>query len=518
MARHRVSSHHTWTSDRCTALGQLAQPLQACYTEFLHMNNEFYRFRRISSLIGEFKELENQSIYFAEPYSLNDPMEGFRDMYWSGDYIVWKNLFRHYLLCLERLCSLLLISGEDHPISKDNMPVFSGEDDFPTPIYKELFNDITVSFFGNKSLSALIKCISERTTPVRRDELFFYLSNIHGFALETINNAYETKGLMPTRESKNIDADKPIADLIARDFVGALEKYLCESESESDGDEKVVSALFSAHKRTHSQMDLIYRHNGNIDKDKKNRNLIIVEFSEEYISQLEKLVFPEWYTACFMSECKSSSVWGHYGDNHSGVCLIFNAELIDQKPFLSLKGRNGYSSTSDPTYGFSNRMFYPIDYIKGYGKIDFFRMLGRLPLPKLNSMWYSLDGEMSKCADDMISSEDQWRENYWKNFYRDITIKSKDWSYENEHRLILSSSLDSFSDPKDRSLNYDFKSLKGIIFGIKTKTEDKLKVIELIEKKCSETGRDDFIFYQAHYSPDEKCITHSEMSLLIFTK
>lgn len=141
------------------------------------MSNEFYRFRRISSLIGEFKELENQSIYFAEPDSLNDPMEGFRDMYWSGDYIVWNNLFRHYLLCLERLCSLLLISGEEHPISKDDMPVFSGEDDFPTPIYKELFNDITASFFDNKNLSTLIKSISERTTPVRRDELFFYLSN-----------------------------------------------------------------------------------------------------------------------------------------------------------------------------------------------------------------------------------------------------------------------------------------------------------------------------------------------------
>jgi hypothetical protein len=80
--------------------------LHPYFIESFHMSNEFYRFRRISSLIGEFKKLENQSIYFAEPDSLNDPMEGFRDMYWSGDYIVWKNLFRHYLLCLERLCGL----------------------------------------------------------------------------------------------------------------------------------------------------------------------------------------------------------------------------------------------------------------------------------------------------------------------------------------------------------------------------------------------------------------------------
>lgn len=219
-----------------------------------------------------------------------------------------------------------------------------------------------------------------------------------------------------------------------------------------------------------------------------------------------------------MSECKSSSVWGHYGDNHSGACLIFNADVINEKSFLKLKGKTGYSSTSGYIYDFSKLMFYPIDYIKGYGQIDFFRMLGRLPIPKLNSMWYLLDGSLSECADDMIKDEDSWRNNYWENFYRDITVKSKDWSYENEYRLIITSSLDNFSDPKDRTLNYDFSSLKGIIFGIKTTMEDKLKVMKIIENKCRETDREDFKFYQASYSSKDECIIYSEMSLLSFTK
>ena len=90
-------------------------------------------------------------------------------------------------------------------------------------------------------------------------------------------------------------------------------------------------------------------------------------------------------------------------------------------------------------------MFFPVNYIQGYGQIDFFRMLGRLPIPKLNSVWYSLDEAMSECADDMIKSENSWRKKYWESFYRDVTVKSKDWSYENEHRLILASSSDSFS-------------------------------------------------------------------------
>lgn len=477
------------------------------------MNKEFYRFRRIGSLIGEYKELEKQSIFFAGPDILNDPMEGFRDIYWSGDFIVWKNLFRHYLLCLERLCSLLLLSGEDHQISKDSMPVFHGEQDFPTPMYKALFNDISNRFFENSNLMSLIKSISERSTPVRRDELFFYLSNIHAFALETIYAEYEKKGLIPERSHKDITATQPLHDLIDQNFISVLEKGLNEEGSA----ESLSSAIFAAHKHTHSQIDLIYRHNGVIDRDKKNRSLVINDFSEEYISQLEKLVFPEWYTACFMTECKSSSVWGHYGDNHTGACLIFNADVVDEQSFLKLKGRNGYSS-SGPTYGFGNHMFYPINYVEGYGQIDFFRMLGRLPISKLNSMWYSMDGVMSRCADHITSDEQKWRDQYWKNFYRDITIKSKDWAYENEHRLILSSSFDSFADAKDRSLTYDFKSLKGIIFGIKTKTEDKLEIIKIIESKCRENKRDDFKFYQARYSPQDKCIVHSELTLLNFSE
>jgi hypothetical protein len=129
-----------------------------------------------------------------------------------------------------------------------------------------------------------------------------------------------------------------------------------------------------------------------------------------------------------------------------------------------------------------------------------------------------MDGVRSRCADHIINDEQKWRDQYWKNFYRDITIKSKDWAYENEHRLILSSSFDSFADPKDRSLTYDFKSLKGIIFGIKTKTEDKLEIIKIIESKCRENNRDDFKFYQARYSPQDKCILHSELTLLNFSE
>ena len=62
---------------------------------------EFFRFRSIEQLLGDkYQELERLTIYFASPEELNDPMEGFRDIVWSGDKIVWTNLFKHYVHCL----------------------------------------------------------------------------------------------------------------------------------------------------------------------------------------------------------------------------------------------------------------------------------------------------------------------------------------------------------------------------------------------------------------------------------
>ncbi|MEE7628084.1 DUF2971 domain-containing protein [Methylobacter sp. Wu8] len=474
-----------------------------------------YRLRTINSLLGEFDELQKQSIYFAEPNELNDPMEGFRDIFWNGDAIAWKNLFKHYLLCLERFCSLLVISGEEHPISIEHIPIFSSELDLPTEEYKNLFKKISCRFFSNNTISIYINKISERSTPVRRDELLFYLSSIHPIALETIFSIYEEKNLIPKRVKQSADLVISIGRLIKDDFWDAIEK----SSKEKDRGEKLIDVLFSTQRHIHSQVNLIQRYNNILSRDTKNKNLVLVEFPEEYIKKIEKLVFPEWYTACFMSDCRNSAVWGHYGNGHTGVCLVFKPEMNSDNFYISLRNKIVGWGSGGAIYGTAQHKFYPIDYIKGIGQVNFFRSIGRLPHPTLNAAWYYNEkGERSECADDIHNSEEQWRQTYWDNFYRDITVKSKDWKYENEYRLILASSMTDFSDKKDRTLIYDFSSLEGLIFGINTKNEDKLKIMEILDKKLEETGREDFKFYQAYYSPEKKCIEHKEMNLVRYNK
>ena len=52
-------------------------------------------------------------IYFSPPEQLYDPVEGFKDIFWQGDGIVWTNLLRHYLLCLMQTTSITAMTGKD---------------------------------------------------------------------------------------------------------------------------------------------------------------------------------------------------------------------------------------------------------------------------------------------------------------------------------------------------------------------------------------------------------------------
>ena len=62
-------------------------------------HNYIYRFRNSQKLL-EFKELENQEIFFSDKAFQNDAFEGNMDLYWSGDEVLWTNFFNNYFMSL----------------------------------------------------------------------------------------------------------------------------------------------------------------------------------------------------------------------------------------------------------------------------------------------------------------------------------------------------------------------------------------------------------------------------------
>jgi hypothetical protein len=453
------------------------------------MIEHLYRFRPLARVLGG--ELLNQHIYFASPETLNDPMEGFRDIFWRGDAVVWRNLLRHYLLCVERAFSLLAVLGEDQPLDWRMIPVFNHGDTSFTPQQKAKQDEIIEAFFAEECIKSYIDALAARTQPVRRAELAAHLRNIHALALIIVQECYQRHGFVKPAAER----DPALMDNLRKAIIQAKTAIDHIRQIEDEGGpetELQIDAFFNAQLNTLQELNLINLYNGIANPKETNRNFVFLTFSDEFVQKVETLVYPEWYAACFMEECRDSSVWGSYGQNHTAVCLKFKAGEANGMPVLPLYRVSG-ASHAGPTYGYINHPFYQMVYDNEHLPVDFFASLGRLPIPVLRKYWYAdRQGNLSSCGDTIFKDEDAWRKKHWDAFYHAITRKLKDWHYEREHRLVLSGEFHDFSSDNSRMLKYDFKDLDGIIFGIKTPSDAKLEIFKIMGREVQITPQNRF--------------------------
>ena len=251
-----------------------------------------------------------------------------------------------------------------------------------------------------------------------------------------------------------------------------------------------------------------------------NKHFLLFDYTSAYVEQLSRLLWTKWYGACFAKSHYSSSMWSHYADGHEGACLIFEtvesssgSSLELSRPEIPRSSRNDYTE-ANRRHGIMP--LRDIDYKDRPASTDFFRRLGRLPIPTLMDVWYTDEkGTISECSAHFLSQseEDAWMREYWNDFITDTCIKSTDWKHEQECRLVQGGGLKEELSESERLWSYDFESLRGIIWGIKTSDNDKLKIIEIVREKCLEINRADFKFYQAFYSPHDGTIQKRELSI-----
>ena len=467
--------------------------------------------------------MENQSIYFASPEKLNDPLEGLRNIFWQGDQIVWRNFFKQYIYCLLRTTIHQKICGD--LITRDKLelfiPVEERRDKFtketsqsPSTNFNDLLSDIYNRIFVKNELDRLIIELGNINRKVRTDEMLHYLQIMHSVISYQIHSALVVRGIVQENQS-------PFNKMEPKSQVNSLVNLI---QSNDDNLEKLfeagnkilndhilekISTILSTSQKTTEEYQLSSK-----------VVLLLIDFPLSFLNQLvDRLVYPRWYAACFTRECDNSSIWGHYADGHKGVCLIFEAnESADgTEPTITLNQLSGFTDKGE-VYSDDPMQIHDINYAANDGEIDFFRSIGWLPRPTLEEFWYcDEEGQFSECGLHLQNNNvGAWRTDYWKKFYRDISIKSKDWKYEKESRLILYSLLFELSDKERRTLTYNFNSLKGIIFGIRTSNTDKLKIIETIRKKCQKNNRRNFEFFQAHFDPATESIQKRNLHLNIF--
>ena len=451
---------------------------------------EVFRFRTTDKLVGEFQELEEQAIYFADAEELNDPAEGFRDLYWQGDQIVWTNLFRHYISCLNAIFILFGISGATSRISSRDIPAM-GNDSTSSEL-KSLLADVYDRVFESLRLHDFVAALAESQHKCWHEELLFYLQCLHYHSLQAIHQAHV---------DGNLAAGVHEWDQLPRTF-DLAHNFLSQSlDVEEDA---VRRELFQMSSWIRNNAFLGAKLAGKIasgTESEANQEFLVCDFPRHYLKQLERLLYPAWYVACFTYDCSNPSMWTHYGDSHKGVCLIFEADESDGSQFLRLQQASD-SARPSRRKEFVQRQFLDVRYGDKAQEVDFFQSMGRVPEPQLRARWYSDDkGNWSSCGNHLNGDTGAWRDGYWERFYPPLHIKASDWEYEKETRLIHYSQ---FGDlPKQhRQLKDDFASLRGIIFGINTPDAEKLKIIEIIREKCRKHDRGDFKFFQAYYCRD----------------
>lgn len=465
-----------------------------------------YRFRKVENLLGKYQELKNQEIYFSDLESLNDPMEGHRRYFWAGDKIAWKNLFTHYIICLNQLCVMAYLSNEKSTFTSKDIPVFMNIDELPTKDFKTLVDSIIKEFFKTDGIEEYIEFISHLPWDIDREELYSYLKSIHIIAFLIIMKKHRETGL------NNSSSDIELQPLIHfRKFIDLVKNIGIDKEKNQDE----VRIALKIKSKFLMDMDLISACNLYGDSLDQRRWFILYDFTNSYLCEIEEITYPEAYVACFMDKCTNSAVWGHYGDSHKGVCLKFKTDDSEGKSSINLRCIIGVGDK--PIYGNRRFQFHNINYSNEFQSVDFFKSIGRLPYNKLIKNWFTdQHGNISICAGHLKDKDNQetWRKNYWKNYGDGFITKLKDWKYENEKRLLLESSLDLYVNTKNRKLKYQFEDLEAIIFGMKTSVEDKVKIIKIIESKCIEHKRSDFKFYQAEYSQMSAKMDIRELSLM----
>ena len=467
-----------------------------------------YRFRPIESLLGKYKELENQEIYFASPEELNDPMEGLRDVYWKGDEIVWENLIINYAKSLERIYSLTILLNDSKEITDEDIFVSHNLINFPSPKKESLVKEIINRLFAFKFIKELPIGLSKRQIPVRRSELLSYFQIIHSFVLNSISEIY----------FKNQLTNKLLFHQNLEEFEKVIEKSgnfpELINELEKENSKNVTENFFNIISLYIQSNTLNSQFSHSNFETNTNAFFLISEFPNKFISKLENEIYPPWYSASFLGSNKNSAIWGHYGDNHKGVCLKYKSIPNNEELALNLETEYGYSS--GPIIGMRPHNFRKIDYHNKHIEIDFFRSMGRLRKFELNKLWYTdSNGNQSICGSHLDSPEKQdlWRNSYWENYNNSLVIKLKEWEYENEYRLIVSGDFIDYTKKESRKLKYDFKDLESITFGIKTQNSSKLKIMKIIKQKCEENNRDDFDFYQAYYSKESGEIESFKLNL-----
>lgn len=283
---------------------------------------EIYKFRSTNYMIDE---IENEIIYFSPKEDLNDPMEGYIKLYFNGDEIAWKGLFKNYFISFyNKVYSFLIIKMEEESQDNESKGLlielknnfrridFYNKNFIPLKDNKIIlpYEEYIDKFLNLNVVKSLISNFSTKNMIIDKNELLFFLQLIH---FQVVKIVYEKINIKFNFENFN---DEVINKLLNSYF-------LIDVSNKS----KLFREYNELIKSYYYKMKLEFQNT----KYHEMISMIVIDFPSEYIKQLEYLIFPNCYISCFSKTYSNSSLWGNYSKNHEGIVLIFDTKEYNEK-------------------------------------------------------------------------------------------------------------------------------------------------------------------------------------------
>lgn len=285
-----------------------------------------YRFRSTEALLGKYDELARREIYFASPDELNDPLEGYADVLWHGDAILWTNLLRHYLLVLTQGVTMAALTGAAFNPAFLSAVAESTDEDLPEGPVRETYAEVCSKFFAAELPMRWIATLTERDLALSREELVGFLRLLHPLALHVVLRAFDAAGL-PT----------PLSLIDFTSGFGAMSDQFAVWLRLYDEAPGTRVELHSIEESNFLQIELLRSLGTLANPRKKGWLFLLTDFPRTYVRGIETLLYPEWRTACFVTDPRHASMWGVYADSHKGVCLALRSRQTarDERPCVS---------------------------------------------------------------------------------------------------------------------------------------------------------------------------------------
>jgi hypothetical protein len=192
-------------------------------------------------------------------------------------------------------------------------------------------------------------------------------------------------------------------------------------------------------------------------RDYLNDILYLASFSESNFE--DDKIFTEISDECNISDLKYRPafylprMWATYGENHKGVCLVF-----DKKILISIVEKQ-----LEKGYNFVHGSITYSDFIFEN---------------ELKSMWQTYSLELDDVVKNGYNSIQEYLINYNSNYF----IKDIDWKDEKEYRFLCWNKLNNLNIKEN--IKIDIRdALVGIVFGINSHVKELLKIATTEELK-----------------------------------